>query len=575
MTADKTDTKLSRALVLTLGIGFGLNFTPTNSLAADSDDSSGIGMTRPIDIRPELPELHIPFDPIEIEPQKPSVEKKRKAYGAKFFVKEFNITGSTVFSTEELKEVTAPYENRTLFNSELEDVRIALTRKYIENGYINSGAVIPDHKVVGGVVQIFIVEGSLKDFEIKGNDFLSSDYIKERLKLGAVTPLNINDLQEQIQIMLESPVIESIKSALRPGDQPGEASLTALVKEGPRVKISPVIDNRGSPTVGDTRLLIPIQFNNPAGQGDVLNLAMGISEGLSDANMNWAFPLNPQDTTFSVAAGYSESEIINGSFKALKIKNRAQTLGFRITQPLYRSSNTKFSMSMGMDVRKSESFLLGSGFAFTSGVPADGKVQATVLRFSQDWSKRGLSEVTAARSLFSLGINANNATINSGDVPSGEFFAWLGQFQWAKLLRDDLGQFIFRSNVQLTQNPLFAMEQFSVGGALSVRGYLENQLVRDTGYNVSLEYRYPLVRDGNGKSVLTFAPFFDAGGAKNNNQSSGTDPEFISSVGFGLRWDPSKKIHAQVYWGHPLHKIEYTGNSPQENGIHFLIKADL
>jgi hemolysin activation/secretion protein len=571
MNVDKTIVILTRTVALLLAMTY-----PAYSQGATyTDESRAGGITKPGDIPLELPATKKPpIAPIKIETKEITSDKKSAAYGVKIFVKEIKISGNTAISTAELKKITAPYENRIVYNSELEDVRIALTRKYIDSGYINSGAVLPDHKVSDGIVHINIIEGRLTDIEVVGNKHLDTDYIKERIKLGASIPLNVNDLQEQIQIMIQSPSISTINSALRPGDSPGEANLTAMVKEGARFEFNPVIDNQLSPTLGAFRLLLPVKINNITGQGDALSLSHGSSEGLSSVNMNWDYS-TVTDTTMSIFANYSDSKIVNGSFKALNIVNKAQTVGFRVSHPFSRTSKKKFSMSLGMDVRKNNSELLGAGFAFSSGVPTDGKVQETVIRFSQDWTQRGLNEVLAVRSLFSFGIDALGATVNSNGLPSGEFTTWLGQFQWASLLGEDLGQVILRTNAQLTEDSLFGMEQYSLGGALSVRGYRENQIVRDTGYNVSLEYRYALYKDANGKSILTLAPFYDAGGSKNNNQANGTNPNFISSVGLGLRWNPIKNIHAQIYWGHAFQKIVNNGESLQDDGLHFQLNANL
>ena len=227
MDNNKTASSLSRTILLAFGLT--LNVTPTNSQAADpADDTQSSIINRPSDIRPSLPSIDKPqSSPIEVTP--PSVfTKKRKAYGAKFFLKEVQISGNTVYSNQELKNITQAYVGRVIYNSELQDIRIALTEKYIKDGYINSGAVIPDHKVVDGVVKINIIEGKLTEFEIIGNEHISDEFIIDRLKIGAGTPLNINTLQDHIQVILQSPVIESIKSALRPGDTLGEASVTAL-----------------------------------------------------------------------------------------------------------------------------------------------------------------------------------------------------------------------------------------------------------------------------------------------------------------------------------------------------------
>jgi hemolysin activation/secretion protein len=571
---------LSRALMFALV--FGLHHAPSYAQptgpGAPGSTPSG-GTPRPGDFQPELPQEPAPAAPIEVPeeavPEEAPAEEEKVPYGLKIFVKEIRLTGNTVFTTEELQETIAPYTNRVVSSSELEDLRVALTRYYIDRGYLNSGAVLPDQKVVDGTIDMVIVEGRLTEIEIAGNAHLNDNYVKDRLNLGAGPPLNVNELQEQIQIILESPVIETINSALRPGDRPGEASLTAQVKEGPRFQFIPLIDNRLNPSLGEARVVLPVYVYDLTGYGDVFTGSVGLAEGLTDSFLNWSVPLNAHDTTLSLFAINSDADIVNGSFQSLDIENKTRTFGFSVSHPFYRTPRQKFHMALGLDLRTSESSLLGQGFAFTPGVPPDGKVEASIIRFSQDWSNRSMNQVLAARSMFSFGIDAFDATINSGDVPSGEFFAWLGQFQWASLFDKDMGQLIFRANVQLTNDPLFSMEQFAVGGALSVRGYRENLLVRDTGYAASLEYRYPLMKDATGRSTLALAPFIDAGGGNNNELPNGPNPSDIYSAGLGLRWDPTTKVHAEIYWGHAFEDVIVDEYSIQDDGIHFLLSANL
>ena len=59
------------------------------------------------------------------------------------FVREFRTSGNTVIPDRELAEVTAPYAGRAITTEELLDVRDALTRLYVERGYVNSGAIVP------------------------------------------------------------------------------------------------------------------------------------------------------------------------------------------------------------------------------------------------------------------------------------------------------------------------------------------------------------------------------------------------------------------------------------------------
>jgi hemolysin activation/secretion protein len=65
----------------------------------------------------------------------------------KVFVRHIELIGNTVFSDQELEKITASYEGREITTDELQALRIKLTQYYLEHGYINSGAIIPDQKV--------------------------------------------------------------------------------------------------------------------------------------------------------------------------------------------------------------------------------------------------------------------------------------------------------------------------------------------------------------------------------------------------------------------------------------------
>jgi hemolysin activation/secretion protein len=117
---------------------------------------------------------------------------------------------------------------------------------------------------------------------------------------------------------------------------------------------------------------------------------------------------------------------------------------------------------------------------------------------------------------------------------------------------------------------LLALEQMSVGGADSVRGYLENQLVRDRAIISSLEFRVPLVFDKAGAGIVQLAPFFDYGGAWNVQGSP--DPTSIYSIGSGFLVSPNKHVSAELYWGYRLNHVHIpNGSGAQGAGVTFKI----
>src|SRR5437773_1904967 len=71
-------------------------------------------------------------------------ESKKLDSTARLFIRSFRFEGNTVFSNEELAKVTESFTNREVTSGELEDARRAVTLQYINHGYVNSGAVLPD-----------------------------------------------------------------------------------------------------------------------------------------------------------------------------------------------------------------------------------------------------------------------------------------------------------------------------------------------------------------------------------------------------------------------------------------------
>jgi hemolysin activation/secretion protein len=116
-------------------------------------------------------------------------------------VRHFNVVGKAVFSDEELRKITAPFENRKITADELQEVRYRLTVCYVNRGYINSGAVNSGSEGTHGVIRMRIIEARLSRVNIVGNTRLRAAYIRPRVAAGIETPLNIKKLQENLQLL--------------------------------------------------------------------------------------------------------------------------------------------------------------------------------------------------------------------------------------------------------------------------------------------------------------------------------------------------------------------------------------
>jgi hemolysin activation/secretion protein len=497
------------------------------------------------------------------------------------FVRQILVTGSTVFSEQELAEVTAPYVNRSVTSEDLEVLRLALTRFYINKGYINSGAILPDQTVVGGVITFHIIEGTLTEVTLEGQRWFRERYLRQRLALDVVPPLNIGTLQERLQLLQQDDRIERLQAELSPGVRLGESVLHVRVEERLPFLVALEFNNYQSATIGAERGLITVAHQNLTGNGDILSVTYGRSAGLDlQIDTSYSLPLNARDTTVSLRYQRNASSVIEEPFTALDITSRSEVYTLTLRQPLWRTLSQELALALSVEHLRSETLLLDEPFAFSPGTQ-DGKAADTALRLTLEWLDRTPSRVLAVRSRFSLGVDALGATINDqADVPDGRFLAWLGQFQYGRRLGVQDIQLLFRLDVQLTTDPLLPLGQMAIGGRFSVRGYRENQLVRDNGLIASLESRIPLVRNAPWAEYVQVVPFVDFGWGWNRKVDT-PDPTTLLSIGLGLRWGATWRVavplrtQAEVFWGYKLKDVRTEGGNLQDKGLHlqFVVSA--
>ncbi len=497
--------------------------------------------------------------------------------------RQFVVIGSTVFSDQELAAVTAPYIGRPLAAEDLEHLRQQLTLLYVNEGYLNSGALLPDQQIEDGVIRYQIVEGRLTDATIEGNRRFRDRYLESRILRGADTPLDVSKLAEQLELLQQDARIRHIEAELLPGERPGEARLRTTFEEESPLFAALEFSNHDSPSVGQTRMQIDLGNHNLTGWGDALRAMGAWNLGLWEGEVEYEIPITRWDTKIGARFHYGSSEVVEEPFDAIDITSRERTIAIDVSQPLYESVRNRLGIGLTAEYRETKTYLLDELFPFEEGTD-DGQVVVSVIRASQVWLYRDLRQVISARSQFSLGVDALGATTDrcafdlSGvctkraGIPDAHFLAWLGQLQLVRRF-DPWGiEPVFRTDVQLATEPLFSLEQYAVGGHHTVRGYRENQLVRDNGLTSSLEVRIPVWTDAARELTVQLAPFCDAGRSWNRKRDE-VSPRTLASVGVGLRtsW---RRLHGELFWGHRIERVDKPDDHTlHDEGVHFAIAA--
>jgi len=512
---------------------------------------------------------------VTIEQLSPSDAAKTPEYSenlslmSKVYVKNFRFTGNTVFTSAELRKLAFPYENREITFEELERLRQELSLYYINKGYLNSGVIIPDQKVVNGSITLTVIEGKLNQIEIEGLKHFRKGYITSRLANAAETPVNIGRLQEALQLLQQDPRIKRINAEFKPSSALGEGGLEVKIEEASPYMVLLAFNNDAAPSTGAYRGELGFAHQNLLGYGDILAANFGLTEGTKDVNANYTTPVNSKDTALGFYYRTGDSIVIEPLFDGLDIKSESTTYGFSVRQPLKKTFRTELALSFAAEVRQSRTSLLGRGFSFSPGAD-EGKSKESVIRFSQEWLERTESTVFAAHSTFSLGIDAFGATVHDSAEADGRFVSWLGQTLLIKRVGESASQFVLKADMQLANDSLLSIEKFSLGGMNRVRGYRKDLLVRDNGLNSSAEFRMPVLVNGKGGTILQIVPFFDFGWAWNNKTET-PEPRTIYSIGLGLKWNPIEKVNLDLFYGQGLRKISNKGDDLQDRGLHFLL----
>lgn len=561
-----------------------------------------------LNLFPDIPNPVSP-DPMETESQPDSTESE---VTETFTIDGFAFEGNTVFENEELTEILncvpksdadqkssdaeaqgqddeslAPAESSKntcvdligteITFADLSAATAIITQYYFNAGYVTSGAVpsesLLDDAIDDGIVNIQVVEGTIaeEDIRITGLNHLQESYVRRRLR-RAIEPINQDQLLEVLQLLQLDPLISRLNANLRAGAEIGRSILDLDFKEAKRITGSLTLDNGRSPSVGTLRRIAQVTHQNLLGYGDQLAFAFTNTDGSNSLDsLSYTWPLDAQGTTLAFSYSRSRNAIIEEPFDILDITSRSLSYQLTYRQPLYRTPNTEIAVGAIAGWQESQSFLgldnIG-GFPFSAGADKNGSTRVSAVRLFGEYNQRSNTEVFAVRSQLSFGLPWFNASQSDLDVPDSQFFSTRTQVQYLRLLAPDVF-LLLRSDLQWTPQDLLSLEEFSVGGAATVRGYRQDELLADNGFFASAELRFPLLKVPSWQTQLQLAPFFDIGTVWNDSSTIDISPQTIYSVGMGLNLSVGNNLQGRLDWGLPLVDVNTEPDSLQENGVHF------
>lgn len=489
------------------------------------------------------------------------------------------VSGNTVVPSATLDAIAVEYLGRAISDDDLQALRKRIDEVYGSAGFRTSRAVIPNQDISTGTLRIEVVEAGIERIDIVGAKRVSADYLRARIQAGLGAPLNVDRLNDNLRLLLLEQVVENLKAEFKAGSMNGQHVLEVTVEEGAQFSGGLRLANDRAPTAGGIRGAVEAGVRNLFGRGDEINVTVGKAAGLRDFDVRVRTPLNSFGTELAGRYGRFRSELVEEQFSVLDAETEARSAELGVTQALWRSTARQVGVSARFTSRQSASFLRGEPQSFSPGAE-NGKLDVKAARLGLQWLERGRSDVLSLRFTYSIGLRGLGGTEHFDGLPDTRFHSSLLQAQWLHTIGPRAGSVALRVDWQDAGEPLLSLEKFAIGGTGSVRGYRRSRVVKDNGWSASLEYRLPLfklalpgVSSRASDGQWSLVTFIDAGRAWNEHDAADV-PRTLLAAGPGLRWDASREMRAEVYWGVVRrHFANADDNDLQDDGIHFSVSA--
>lgn len=475
-----------------------------------------------------------------------------------FNVFEFKVDGNTVLPNGKIEQAVYPFLGETKTIADVEKARVALEKTYQDAGYLTVSVSIPQQEVDAGIVTLKVVEGTVERLRITDSKYTSLAEVKSRVgEFGEGKVPHFPTAQAQLGTVNRGQN-RQVTPVLRAGKSPGKVEVDLKVQDQLPLHGNLELNDRYAPNTTKLRLNGGIRYENLFQK---------------DHSIGLSFQVSPQDfNEVQVVSGTYVIPRMNGDYFAaygvisnsdisavgdVTVIGKGKILGARYIHPLPLVDKYYHSVTAGADYKdfKETVNLLGAGgfnnpiayVAFMLGY--DGTYQTYTsqaqFNFTANFAPRGLGN-----SEFEFKERRDNAKPNYAYIRSDLKYTQKLPNDWAVQAR---------LSGQLANDPLIGVEQFTLGGVDSVRGYLESNELGDNGVFTSIELRTPplkkFIKDKQFadyiKDFYAFS-FFDAGYSHLYNPGGDTTNSNIASAGLGLKLKTNKGLFTNLDYAYAL-----------------------
>ena len=466
---------------------------------------------------------------------------------------------SDILTQQEISHIIKPYEDRNTTITELFGVVNRINDLYREKNYPSAKAVLPPQKVVGGVIEIKLIESRIGDLLVENNESTSESYITDRLNVNKGELVELDRLESEL-FYFNSVNDIKIRAVLKPGSEFATTNYILQAEEPPQYQTTFFLDNTGTNDTGEIRGGVNFINNSLTGRRDVLTAGANFTQGIKSSFLSYNTPISSRGTRLGVSVDYTDVDVIDGALEPLNITGASYNVGGFVTHPFIVRRNYLLNGFVGLNSKNSRSDFDGVQISETDVGTAS---------FGVEFNHYGEKGPLYSRFVLTTSDEGLFGADQSYTKFNGEL---------SKIVALEANVIaLLRFSAQLSDSDLLpSSEQFQVGGVSTVRGYPSGLLSGDEGYFASAEVSFPLVDVVSQLSENSYINkwrgimFVDHGAAfpfKGNNIGTHRS-DYISSVGLGINMNISKALSARLVLAAPVEDRDDGQDKPM---LHFYI----
>jgi hemolysin activation/secretion protein len=472
---------------------------------------------------------------------------------------ELQVDGNTVLENSLIEKTLYPFLGKNKSVDDVEKARQTLEAIYKDKGYPTVLVEIPEQDVVEGLVRLNVVEGSIERLKVTGSRYFYLGKITEKVPaLAAGKVPYMPDVQEQVSALSKESPDRQVTPVFRAGSTPGKTEIELKVKDELPLHGGVEINGRNSEYTSRSRVIGSIRYDNLWQSFHSASLQYQVSPENSDEVDVWSgtyvLPTGWRDSRLALyGIGISSNTELGTTVGGLSVVGAGSIYGTRLMLPLATYENYSHSVNLGFDYKNFDQGIQTKGqdsqntpiaYAnFQAGYDGNWRYDDSVTSLSSalHFSVRGLGNDAQEFAQKRFGAKADYLFLTS-------------ELKRLQQLPYDL-RLAARLGGQISSSPLISNEQFSAGGAQSVRGYNQTQQLGDDGVNISFELQSPVIPTWDFAQNFCFHTFIDYAYLRIQKPLAPNPASYeLAGAGVGLRFDLFKHFVTDLDWALPLYK---------------------